>query len=159
MNKINDQITTDDARNALDTIAQANKTTVNSMKPPLWLVLLCSVALGIKTTAMALMIDNNLWHSIQWVSYIAICLSVVSWIVVLRTKGIRVKVVDVNIAKMGIISALLICTLLVAARAIYLQTGSILFPSIAGFLNALVLALTLQFNLRLNVTAKEKTNG
>ena len=156
MNKIDHPITASDARAALESLAAANNITVNSMRPPLWLILLCSVSLGIKTAAMGFMINNTLWNSIQWGSYIVCCFSVVSWIAALRVKGITVRIVDVHITKMGIISAILICALLVSSRAIYLQTGSILFPCIAGLLNALVLAFGLHFGLRRN--AKEKEN-
>jgi len=150
MNKTDHQITAHDARTALESLEVAHKITVNSIRPPLWLVLLCSVSLGIKTTAMGLMINNNLWNSIQWGSYILCILSVATWIIALRAKGITVKIVDVNITKMGIISALLICALLVSSRAIYLQTGAILYPYIAGLLNTLLLTFGLYFNLRLN---------
>ena len=150
MNKIKHHITADDARAALESLDVANKITVDSMRPPLWLILLCSVSLGIKTTAMGLMINNNLWNSIQWGSYITCCLSVAAWIIALRVKGITVKVIDVNITKMGLISALLICALLVSSRAIYLQTGALLYPCITGMLNAFILTFSLHFNLRLN---------
>jgi hypothetical protein len=159
MNKINPQITADDARAALESLAVANKITVNSMRPPLWLILLCSVSLGIKTIAMGLMINHNLWNTIQWGSYIVCCLSVVSWIVALRIKGITVKIADVNVTKKGIIAALLICTLLVLSRIIYLQTGSLLFPCIAGILNAATLAFSLHFGRLLNSKEKEENNG
>lgn len=156
MNKIDHPITADNARAALESVATANNITVNSMRPPLWLILLCSVSLGIKTAAMGLMINNTLWNSIQWGSYIVCCLSVAAWIIALRTKGITIKIVDVNITKTAIISALFICTLLMLSRAIYLQTGSILFPCIAGILNALILAYGLHFGLRRNAKEKEK---
>lgn len=158
MNKIKHHITADDARAALESLDVANKITVDSMRPPLWLILLCSVSLGIKTAAMGLMINNSLWNSIQWGSYIVCCLSVVLWIIALRARGIKIKTVDVNITKMVIISALLICTLLVLSRLIYLQTGTMLFPCIAGFLNALILALGLHFGLRPNAKTKENNN-
>lgn len=148
MNKTDQPITAGDARAALDLLAVASSITANTMRPPLWLILLCSVSLGIKTAAMGLMINNNLWNSIQWGSYIVCCLSVVLWVIALRTKGITVKIVDVNITKMGIISALIICTLLVSSRAIYLQTSSPLFPYAAGILNGLILAFGLHFGLR-----------
>ncbi|MDZ4260903.1 MAG: hypothetical protein U1B30_01040 [Pseudomonadota bacterium] len=156
MNKTDHPITADDARAALDSIAAASNITLNSMRPPLWLILLCAVALGIKTAAMGLMINDNMWNSIQWGSYIVCCLSVAAWIITLRTKGITVKIVDVNITEKGIISALLICALLVASRAIYLQTGSLLFPYLAGTLNSLILAYGLHFGLRWNTKEKEK---
>ena len=155
MNKGNHQITADEARAALESLDAANKTTVNSLKPPLWLILLGATSLGIKTTAMGLMINNDLWITIQWVSYAVLCLSIISWLFALRMKGIKVKFVAVNIAKLAIIAALFICVLLVLSRAIYLQTGSILFPCIAGILNALILALSLYFGLRLQKTQGE----
>lgn len=154
MNKNNPQITADDARAAMASIEAAEKITANSMRPPLWLILLCSMSLGIKTTAMGLMINNNLWHSIQWMSFIVIMFSVISWIVALRIKGITIKITDVQITKQGVISGILICILLVSSRAVYLQTANILFPYIAGILNTLVLAYGLRFNLRLNAKAK-----
>jgi len=157
MNKTDHPITADDARAALESLAVANSITVNSMRPPLWLILLCSVSLGIKTAAMGLMINNSLWNSIQWGSYIVCCLCVASWIIALRAKGITIRIVDVNITKTGIISALIICTLLVSSRVIYLQTGSLLFPCIAGTLNALTLAYGLHFGLRWNAKEKEST--
>lgn len=159
MNKTSHHITADDARAALESLDVANKITVNSMKPPLWLILLCSVALGIKTVAMGFMINSSLWNSIQWGSYIVCCLSVASWIIALRVKGITVKIFDVNINKMGIVSALLICALLVLSRITYLETSDILYPCIAGFLNTLLLIFSLHFNVRLNAKEKERTNG
>ncbi len=153
MNENYHQITAGDARAALASLDVAKKITLNSMKPPLWLVLLCSAALGIKTTAMGLMINDNLWNSIQWGSYIVCCLSVVSWIIALRVKGIMIRITDVNITKKGVIAALLICTLLVLSRVIYLQTGSALFPYGAGIFNALILAFSLYFGRLLS--AKE----
>lgn len=159
MNNTDHQITADDARAALESLEVAKKATVNSIRPPLWLVLICSVSLGIKTAAMGLMIDNNLWNSIQWGSYTVLCLSVVSWIFALRAKGITIRIVGVNITIKAVISALLICALLMSSRAIYLQTGSVLFPYIAGVLNALVLAFSLYFGLRLNEKEKVRING
>lgn len=156
MNKIDHPITADDARAALESVATAKNIAVNGMRPPLWLILLCSAALGIKTAAMGLMINNALWNSIQWGSYIVCCLCVAAWIVALRAKGITIKIIDVNITKTAIISALLICTLLVSSRVIYLQTGSLLFPCLAGTLNTLILAYGLYFGLRWNVKEKEK---
>jgi hypothetical protein len=158
MNKGNHHITTDEAKSALESLAVANQITVHSMRPPLWLILLCSASLGIKTTAMGLMINDNLWNSIQWSSYILCCLCVVSWIIALRIKGITIKIADVNITHKGIISALLICALLISSRVIYLQTGSILFPCIAGILNTLTLAFSLQFGRLLNTNKKEGNN-
>ena len=158
MNKTNPQITADDARAALESLEVANNITVNSMRPPLWLILLCAASLGIKTVAMGLMINNSLWNSIQWGSYIVCCLSIASWIIALRAKGITIKIVDVNITKMGIISALLICTFLVSSRIIYLETSNILYPCIAGFLNTLLLIFSLHFNVRLNAKEKENIN-
>lgn len=155
MNKINHPITADDARAAIESLAMANSTIINSMRPPLWLILLCAIALGIKTAAMGLMINNTFWNSIQWGSYIVCCLCIVTWIISLRAKGITIKIVDINITKTAVISALLICTLLVSSRVIYLQTGSLLFPCIAGALNALILAYGLHFGLRRNAKAKE----
>lgn len=155
MNKTDHPITTDDAKAALESLAVANSITVNSMRPPVWLILLCSVSLGIKTAAMGLMINNSLWNSIQWGSYIVCCLCIVSWIIALRAKGITIKIVDVNITRTGIISALLICMLLMSSRAIYLQTGSLLFPCIAGILNAGILAFGFHFGLRRNAIEKE----
>lgn len=152
-------ITADDARSALASLAVANNITRNSMRPPLWLILLCSVAFGIKTVAMGLMINDTLWNSIQWGSYIVCCLSVASWIIALRIKGITIKITDVNIPKKGVISALLICALLMLSRAVYLQTGSIVFPCIAGALNALILAASLQFGRLLHAQKKEENNG
>ncbi len=156
MNKTDHPIAADDARVALDSIAAASNITLNSMRPPLWLILLCSASLGIKTAAMGLMINDSMWHSIQWGSYIVCCLCIAAWIIALRAKGITIKIVDVNITKTGIISALLICMLLVSSRVIYLQTGSLLFPCIAGTFNALILAYGLHFGLRWNVKEKEK---
>lgn len=156
MNKTDHPIAADDARAALDSIAAASSITLNSMRPPLWLILLCAVALGIKTAAMGLMINNTLWNSIQWGSYIVCCLCIVTWIISLRAKGITIKMVDVNITKAAVIFALLICTLLVSSRVTYLQTGSLLFPCIAGALNALILAYGLHFGLRRNAKVKEK---
>lgn len=150
MSENNHDITADDARAALASVEVANKITVDNMSPPLWLILLCSVAFGIKTAAMGFMINDNLWNSIQWGSYIVCCLSVVSWIIALRVKGITIKITDVNITKKGIIAALLICTLLVLSRVIYLQTGSALFPCVAGIVNALILAFSLHFGRLLN---------
>lgn len=149
-------ITADDARAALESLAVANSIIINSMRPPLWLILLCAVALGIKTAAMGLMINNTLWNSIQWGSYLVCCLCIAAWIIRLRVQGITVKVVDVNITKTGLISALLICTLLVLSRVIYLQTGSLLFPCIAGALNTLILTYGLHAGLRWNIKEKEK---
>lgn len=153
MSENNHQIAAVDARAALASIDAANKITVNSMRPPLWLVLLCSVALGVKTTAMGLMLNDSLWNSIQWGAYFVCCFSVVLWIVALRVKGITIKITDVNITKKGIIAAFLICALLVLSRVIYLQTGSALFPYVAGILNALILAFSLHFGRLLS--AKE----
>jgi hypothetical protein len=158
MNKTKHHITLEDAKAALDSLEAASKITVNSMRPPLWLILICSVSLGLKTAAMGIMLNNNLWNSIQWGSYIVCCLSVLAWIIALRTKGITIKIVYVNITKMAMIFALLICILLVSSRAIYLQTGSILFPLIAGFLNAMILAYGLHFGLGRNSKAKEKND-
>lgn len=155
MNKIKHHITPEDAQVALDSLEAASKITVNSMRPPLWLILICSVSLGLKTAAMGVMLNDNLWNSIQWGSYIVCCLSVPAWIIALRAKGITIKIVDVKITEMTMIFALLICILLLSSRAIYLQTGSILFPLIAGFLNALILAYGLHFGLR-NTKEKEK---
>lgn len=155
MNTTDHPITADDARAALESLAMVNKIAVNSMRPPLWLILLCAVALGMKTAAMGLMINNTLWNSIQWGSYIVCCLCIVTWIISLRAKGISIKIADVNITKTAVISALLICTLLVLSRVTYLQTGSLLFPCIAGALNALILAYGLHFGLRRNAKAKE----
>ena len=156
MNKTDHPIAADDARAALDSIAAASSITINSMRPPLWLILLCAIALGIETAAMGLMINNNLWNSIQWGAYIICCLCIVTWIISLRAKGITIKMVDVNITKAAVIFALLICTLLVSSRVTYLQTGSLLFPCIAGALNALILAYGLHFGLRRNAKAKGK---
>jgi hypothetical protein len=158
MNKSNHHISTDDAKAALTSLEIAHKTMINGMRPPFWLTLLCAIALGIKTAAMGLMINNNLWHNIQWVSYIIIVLSIFSWIIALRIKGITIKITDVNIGTKGIVAALLICTLLAISRAIYLQTDIILFPYIAGILNALILAFSLHFNLRLNAKEQENNN-
>lgn len=158
MNKISHPIAPDEARAALESLAEASKITVNSMRPPLWLILLCSVSLGIKTVAMGVMINDSLWNSIQWVSYIVCCLGVVAWILALRAKGITVKIIDVKITTMAIIFALLICVLLVSSRAIYLQTDTILFPCVAGFLNASLLAFGLYFGLRRNAKNMEKDN-
>lgn len=162
MSENNHQITADDAKAALASIGVANEATLNSMRPPVWLILLCAIALGIKTAAMGFMINNGLWNSIQWGTYSVICLSIVSWIIALRIKGITIKIIDVNITKKGVIAALLICALLILSRAIYLQTGGIFFPCIAGILNALILAFCLRFGRLLNaedVNAKEGRNG
>ncbi len=158
MNKINNHITVAEAKAALESLAVANTITLNSMRPPLWLILLCSVSLGIKTVAMGLLINNNLWVGIQWGTYILCCLSVVGWIIALRVKGITIKIVDVNISKMTIMSALLICILLVSSRAIYLSTGSLVYPCIAGFLNAVVLAYGLHFGLGRKATGEGQHN-
>jgi hypothetical protein len=150
MSENNHQITANDARAALGSITAANEITVKSMRPPLWLIFLCSIVLGIKTAAMGFMINNSLWNSIQWGAYSVICLSVIAWIIALRVKGITIKIADVNISKKGTIAALLICALLILSRAIYLQTGSVLFPAIAGILNALILAFSLHFGQLFN---------
>ncbi len=150
MSENNHQITTGDASAALASITAANEITVKSMRPPLWLILLCAIALGIKTAAMGFMINNSLWNSIQWGTYSVICLSIIAWIVALRVKGITIKIADVNISKKGIIAALLICALLILSRATYLQTGSIVFPCIAGILNAFILAFSLHFGQLFN---------
>ena len=154
MNNAEHPITTDAARAALASLAAASNIAVNSMRPPLWLILLCAIALGIKTVAMGVMINNTLWTTIQWGSYFVCCCCIAAWIIRLRMKGITIKVVDVNITRTGIISALLICTLLVSSRVIYLQTGTLLFPFIAGALNMLILAYGLHFGLRWNVKEK-----
>lgn len=159
MNKSTYHTSTDDAKAALASLEVAYKTTINHMKPPLWLTLLCAIALGIKTTAMGLMINNDLWQSIQWGSYIIIVLSIFSWIIALRIKGITIKLTDVNIGKKGVISALLICVLLASSRAIYLQTDIMFSPYMAGILNTLILAFSLHFNLRLHINEQEKNNG
>lgn len=156
MNNTDHPITTDAARAALASLAAASSSVVNSMRPPLWLILLCAIALGIKTIAMGVMINNTLWTSIQWGSYLVCCLCISAWIIRLRVQGITVKVVDVNITKTALGSALLICLLLVLSRVIYLQTGSMLFPIIAGALNTLILTYGLHFGLRWNVKEKEK---
>ncbi len=154
MNKAEHPITTDAARAALASLAAASNIAVNSMRPPLWLILLCAIALGIKTVAMGVMINDTLWTSIQWGSYFVCCCCIAAWIIRLRIKGITLKVVDVNITRSGIMSALLICTLLVLSRVIYLQTGSLFFPCIAGTLNTLILTYSLHFGLRWNVKEK-----
>lgn len=148
-------ITAEEAKAALESIETANKITLNSIKPPIGLVLLGSVALGIKTTAMGVMFDGNVWNVIQWGAYITICLSLVVWLVVLWIKGIRVKIVGVNLGKTGIVAALLICTLLASSRGLFLLTNSMVFPGIAGLLNALILAFSLQAGLRFNVRQAE----
>lgn len=162
--KINHHITADDAKAALVSIAVANEITANSMRPPVWLILLCALALGIKTAAMGFMINNGFWNSIQWGTYSLICLSIISWIVALRMKGITIKITDVNVTTKGVIAALFICVLLVLSRAIYLQTGGILFPCIAGMLNAFILASSLRFGQLFNAKGmntkdKERSNG
>ncbi len=159
MSKNPHQITTEDAKAALASIDAANNITLSSMKPPLWLILLCAISLGIKTIAMGLMINNSLWNSIQWASYSLCCLSVVSWIIALRVKGIVVKVTDINITKTAIISALLICILLVSSRVGYLQTGSVLYPLIAGLFNAVILTYSLHFKCSQHTRDKGNNNG
>ncbi|HEY7885022.1 MAG TPA: hypothetical protein VIC08_08765 [Cellvibrionaceae bacterium] len=150
MNDNDHQITVNEARSALASLDAAHTTTLNNMRPPLWLVLLCAAAFGIKTAAMGLMINNSLWQGIQWGTYGIIIVSVLSWIIALRVKGITVKITDITITKKGAICALIMCVLLVLSRAIYLNTGFILTPFIAGIANALLLAFCLHFSLRLN---------
>ena len=50
MNNAEHPITTDAARAALASLAAASNIAVNSMRPPLWLILLCAIALGILIT-------------------------------------------------------------------------------------------------------------
>lgn len=145
MRESNNQITAADARAALASITVANNITANSVRPPLWLILLCAIALGVKTAAMGVMINDSLWNSIQWGSYVVCCFSIVSWIIALRIKGITVKITDITITKKGIISALVICALLILSRVVYLQTESLLFPCIAGVLNTLILTYCFHF--------------
>ncbi|QEY16975.1 hypothetical protein D0C16_13925 [Cellvibrio sp. KY-GH-1] len=159
MRENNHQITADDAKAALASIGVANKITLSSMRPPLWLILLCAIALGIKTAAMGSMINNSLWNAIHWGAYSVICLSVVSWIIALRINGITIKISDVNITVKGIVVALLICALLILSRVIYLQSGSLVIPCVAGVLNALILTIGLRFGRLLNAKKGNSTEA
>ena len=154
MTKTDHKISAADAREALKSIAEANKTTANSMRPPLWLTLLCSGALGLATIGMGLMIDNTLWNGIKWGVIIVAALSAVPWISALKLRGISITLVDVHITNKGLLSALIICALLASSRVMYLQTGLVLLPCIAGLLNTAVLAYNLHFGLRLNANDK-----
>jgi hypothetical protein len=155
MNENSHPITADQARAELDIVNAAHQITADRMKPPLGLILLCSASLGLKTTAMGLQLSDPLWKGIQWGTYMICCLSVIAWVVTLRARGIALKISGVNISKAGIVSALLICALLVLSRTLYLQTGTVLYPCLAGALNALILTYILHFHVRLN----EKSRG
>jgi hypothetical protein len=159
MSNIDSKVSADEARAALAAVGEANRIVASSMRPPLWLILLCSVALGVKTVAMGLMISDILWSGVQWGSYIVVCLSVVLWIVALRAKGIAIRVIDVNITRAAVASAVFICMLIVLSRVMYLQTSGVLFPVIAGALNTLILAFGLHFGLRLNAKGAANNNA
>lgn len=158
MSETNTPANAQDATLALKALDDARTTTANSMRPPLWLILICSIALGIKTTAMGVMGTSALWIGLQWGAYITCGLSIAYWLFALKHKEIKVKLVDIKITAPAIISALLICTLIVIARIVFLQTAGLLFPIIAGAINATILAIGLEFGLKSNTKYKEPVN-
>ena len=126
------------------------------MKPPLWLTLIMSLLLGTATLSAGLGADNQLWEITNAVSTIACSISLIVWFLVLRIRGLSVKVIGVNMAKQKVlaISLLLIGCLMPASRVFY-TLGFTWFPYAAGVLNLLLLPLSLYFF----TTIQWKTKG
>lgn len=160
MNEINQRISPAEANAALASIGEANTITVFSLKPPIWLIFLFSVALGVKTTAMGLMYTTVPWQVVQWISYITLCAGFITWVIIIREKGIGIGWnSNQNVTKKVVILAVSMCLMLILSRIAFLQTGNEGLSYAAGIINGLLLAYTLKFNSPLEAKSKVKNNA
>lgn|GEM_PF-2840308 len=146
MNQNNHQITADEAKAALESLNAAKKVAVNSQRPPKWLIFLSSLFLGIETLSAGFSSGSSLWTFVMIVSTIALLISIGSWFIVLRTKGITVKFIGVSKAEktLGIISGILVGLIIIASQTLY-HMGYNWFPYVAAIANSLILAFTIYF--------------
>ena len=88
MTNYKNEISTDEAIAALETLESIKRKSIKSFRPPLWLNLLISLFLGIESFAAPQSSGNSLWTFIMLVSTAALILSMALWFIMLRQRGV-----------------------------------------------------------------------
>ncbi len=110
----NDDISIQEAKSALDSIAAANKIAYESVTPPLWLRIVLSILMGTITLAGGWSSGSSLWSFVTIVATGMMLITFLSYYLNLRNKGIKLRLNSSSKAEMlvnflgGFVTAFLI---------------------------------------------------
>jgi hypothetical protein len=96
MTKHSNDISIDDAKAALGSIAAANRVAYESVNPPLWLRVILALLLGALTVFAAWSSGSSLWTFVTLVTLAIIMVIVLSYYWILRNKGIKLLLKQKN---------------------------------------------------------------
>ena len=91
MNHQDPNITSDQARAALDTLAATNDDLTRASRPPTWLNLLASGFLGLESLSIAYASNDSVWHWLMLGSMSAFIVCLIIWMYRLQQWGLKVR--------------------------------------------------------------------
>ncbi|NVJ51843.1 MAG: hypothetical protein HWE11_15735, partial [Gammaproteobacteria bacterium] len=92
MHKQTNDISINEAKEALDSIAAANRVAFESVSPPFWLRIMLALLIGALTIFSAWSSGSGLWTLVMLVTLVLIMLTFVSFYWVLCSKGIKLLI-------------------------------------------------------------------
>lgn len=140
----NNQISTEEAVAALETLENTKRKLIISFRPPLWLNFLISLFVGMTVFAGTQSSGNSIWTFITILSIAATLISIFSWYIVVRLRGVKENFVPVGFKNTIFHIARTILAALVAFGLIALyKAGFLWIPYVFGPLSAIIMSYML----------------
>jgi uncharacterized membrane protein len=144
MTNSNNQISTEEALAALETLDSAKTKSNKSFRPALWLNFIISLFTGIVCFAAPFSSGNSLWTFIMLVSAAGLLISMATWYILLRVRGVKQNIIPYGLKNKFFNLALGILVALVILGSIELyKAGFLWIPYVAGPLNAIFISYML----------------
>ena len=133
-------ITSSQARSALDTLANTKDQLNRASRPPAWLNLLASGFLGLESLSVAYANSSSFWHWLMLGSMTAFMLCLVFWMYRLRQWGLKVRAFPAGKTNklLTLLHAATIVVLMFGGKAGH-EAGIAWAPFVTAIINALAL--------------------
>jgi len=148
MKQNNNQISIDDAREALASIESMKQKSKEICRPPIWLNLFLALLLGIETMSLALSsganTDHSLWTFVMIVSTALLVIFFSAWVLKLRYDGIKLKLSPQTLTEkiIGFVAGFMVAATLMGTQYLY-QTGVSWIPYAGAIMNAILVSYLL----------------
>lgn len=149
MHKQTNDISINEAKEALDSIAAANRVAFESVSPPFWLRIMLALLIGALTIFSAWSSGSGLWTLVMLVTLVLIMLTFVSFYWVLCSKGIKLLINPNNTTDkvISLVGSFVSACLLMISIELY-RNGYTWVPYVAAVFNfTLVLYLMHKYSI------------
>ena len=144
MTNSNNQISSQEARAALESLESTKNKSIVSFRPPLWLNFLISLFMGGVCFTAPLSSGSGLWTFIMLVLAAAMMISLATWYILLRLRGVKQNIVPMGLKNklFNIAQGILVALVMLGSIELY-KAGFLWTPYVSGPLNAIIMSYIL----------------